>query len=268
MNNPPPDGRPVSVSSQLTHSSQKFTHISAAELFNDKGYRLCKATHGVSRGRWYFECTVQPPKTPDGNLRIGWSQINGDLQAPCGYDQFSYGIRLSPLTLFHCSRKQSPISATFGDIEETEIDCGQPGTVVGLCISLPDIDPQVWFTPKHALLIDADGMPTEPLPLPWNGEERYDTVAYYGNRPIVKQSEIRLLVNGKDYGVMFQDLYAGKYYPAFSSYMGGCVSVNFGSDPFKYAPPEGYRAFSECALGDPCHDPVFTKTDINKQTPL
>lgn len=44
--------------------------------------------------------------------RIGWSQISGDLQAPCGYDQFSYGFRASPGSLFHKSRKAEAISGS------------------------------------------------------------------------------------------------------------------------------------------------------------
>ena len=62
---------------------------------------MAKATHGIWEGHWYYEVTLN---NNTGNTRIGWSQISGDLQAPCGYDIFSYSFRKSPGTLFHDSR--------------------------------------------------------------------------------------------------------------------------------------------------------------------
>jgi hypothetical protein len=62
---------------------------------------MAKATHGIWEGHWYFEVSLNNNK---GNTRIGWSQISGDLQAPCGYDLFSYSFRNAPGNLFHNSR--------------------------------------------------------------------------------------------------------------------------------------------------------------------
>ncbi|KAI8607866.1 concanavalin A-like lectin/glucanase domain-containing protein [Chytriomyces sp. MP71] len=55
---------------------------------------MSKATHGVYEGCWYYELSFHPEEK--GHARVGWSQISGDLQAPCGYDQFSYSYRDSP----------------------------------------------------------------------------------------------------------------------------------------------------------------------------
>jgi hypothetical protein len=61
------------------------------------GYRMVRATHGVHNGAYYWECEVlTPPVTEnreDAHIRIGWSTRQGELQAPVGYDKFSYAYR-------------------------------------------------------------------------------------------------------------------------------------------------------------------------------
>jgi len=91
------------------------------------GYRMVRATHGVFRGSYYFEVEILPhsaPKSvasasadgengssssetaheviPSPHIRIGWSTRQGELQAPVGFDQYSYGYRDSCGT-FACS---------------------------------------------------------------------------------------------------------------------------------------------------------------------
>ena len=59
-----------------------------------KGYRMVRATHGVSSGSWYFEIKVNTPLNgEDGHTRLGWCTEMGELQAPVGYDQNSYAYR-------------------------------------------------------------------------------------------------------------------------------------------------------------------------------
>lgn len=58
----------------------------------EKGYCLIRATHGVSRGSWYWECSITDQ--PDGShIRVGWGQQYANLQAPLGYDKFGYSWR-------------------------------------------------------------------------------------------------------------------------------------------------------------------------------
>lgn len=95
---------------QPTHTAPQFQQSSdGLTVWNCKGYRLTKSTHGVEEGTWYFEVRVleeggQPSKTNKANLRIGWAQISADLQGPCGMDPFSYGYRMDPGTVFNQSR--------------------------------------------------------------------------------------------------------------------------------------------------------------------
>ena len=58
----------------------------------EKGYSMIRATHPVSHGSWYFEVTIKE-KPGDSALRVGWAQKLANLQAPCGYDKFSYSWR-------------------------------------------------------------------------------------------------------------------------------------------------------------------------------
>jgi SPRY domain len=47
-----------------------------------------------------------PPPQVGGHVRIGWSMRTGDLQAPVGYDKWSYGIRNIGGSILHCSQRQ------------------------------------------------------------------------------------------------------------------------------------------------------------------
>ena len=60
---------------------------------------MVRASHYVSTGSWYYEVTVN--NMPDTSAaRIGWSQKLGNVQAPLGYDKFSYSWRSRKGTRF------------------------------------------------------------------------------------------------------------------------------------------------------------------------
>jgi hypothetical protein len=111
------------ISRQSTHTAPQIQFIKDNMITNAKGYRMAKATHGVWVNKWYYEVQLL---NNDGACRIGWSQISGDLQAPCGYDQFSYSFR-SKSGLFHDSMETKldpPITLSSGDILGCLIDLG------------------------------------------------------------------------------------------------------------------------------------------------
>lgn len=68
---------------------------------NEKGYRMVRASFGVSEGVWYYEIDILPH---NGNVRLGWCTEKGDVQAPVGYDKYSYSYRDKEGTKFHESR--------------------------------------------------------------------------------------------------------------------------------------------------------------------
>jgi Set1/Ash2 histone methyltransferase complex subunit ASH2 len=116
-----------------------------------RGYRTSRATHGVNSGDYYFECLVQQGPSVDeiknllppnvrlapklkqqlqtgenvgGHTRIGWSMRLGDLQAPVGYDKWSYGYRDIQGSRVHNSRREDVWgSEPYG-----------PGDIVGFAI--------------------------------------------------------------------------------------------------------------------------------------
>ena len=65
---------------------------------------MVRATHGVHLGSYYFEVEILDPAAsdrstslnkslPPSHVRVGWSTRQGELQAPVGFDQYSYGYR-------------------------------------------------------------------------------------------------------------------------------------------------------------------------------
>lgn len=112
---------------------------------------------GVRRGAWYFEVNIDE-MPQDSATRIGWSQslgkiltlsylpcelfdldcaplllyndwFVGNLQAPCGYDKFSYSFRSRRGTRFHQSRGKHYCEGGYTE-----------GDVLGLFIHLPEPD--------------------------------------------------------------------------------------------------------------------------------
>uniref|UniRef100_A0A671MNQ5 Set1/Ash2 histone methyltransferase complex subunit ASH2 n=1 Tax=Sinocyclocheilus anshuiensis TaxID=1608454 RepID=A0A671MNQ5_9TELE len=104
---------------QLKISDDRLT------VTGEKGYSMVRASHGVRKGAWYFEVTVDE-MPQDTAARLGWSQPLGNLQAPLGYDKFSYSWRSKKGTRFHQS-----IGKHYSD------SYGQ-GDILGFYIELPD----------------------------------------------------------------------------------------------------------------------------------
>lgn len=57
------------------------------------GYRMVRATHGVHTGAYFFEVEILESKSANAHVRLGWSTRQGNLQAPCGYDKWSFAYR-------------------------------------------------------------------------------------------------------------------------------------------------------------------------------
>ena len=151
--------------------------------------------------------------TVGGHLRMGWSMRTGELQAPVGYDRWSYGIRdINGSRIHHSKREDKWGGVGF-----------QPGDVVGFAICLVDRDD--------------------------NSNSHNDDGNSRRNHSVVNSNHIRFFKNGapmgdfivsrgvKSGGEAFNDIQAGTYYPAISLYMGGTARVNFG--PHFIQPPKG-----------------------------
>lgn len=119
-------------------SSHMMLDESAKHITTDKGFRMAKANICAREGRWYWECKItsgiskrkrsdaNPADT--GHVRMGWARREATLDAPVGYDAYSYGIRDVQGQAVFMSRPKD-FFPPGEDIKE--------GDVIGLEINLP-----------------------------------------------------------------------------------------------------------------------------------
>ena len=217
-----------------------------------RGYRMSRATHGVSNGCYYYEAIIvggdnnniySGQKRPlhessnqeepsdlatkrqkTGHVRIGWSTRSGDLQAPVGYDASSYAIRDTGGSRIHKSRREDKWGGTeFG-----------PGDVVGFAISLySDNTAKSSTTVPSSLVLDSATIGGT------NGVSNGVKV------DATTGSHIRFFVNGKQVGdKAFDNITPGTYYPAVSCYSDSTVKLNFGPH-FVYPPNKEMQPVSD-----------------------
>ncbi|OXB62742.1 hypothetical protein ASZ78_010809 [Callipepla squamata] len=210
---------------QLKISDDRLTVV------GEKGYSMVRASHGVRKGAWYFEISMDE-MPPDTAARLGWSQPLGNLQAPLGYDKFSYSWRSKKGTKFHQSIGKH-YSSGYGQ-----------GDVLGFYISLPE-----------------DTETAKSLPDTYKDKAliKFKSYLYFEEKDFVDKAEkslkqapgsqIIFFKNGASQGVAFKDIFEGVYFPAISLYKGCTVSINFGPY-FKYPPREiSYRPMSDMGWG-------------------
>ncbi|KAH8802721.1 hypothetical protein F5884DRAFT_710820 [Xylogone sp. PMI_703] len=122
-------------------ATHMFLDESGHHISTNKGFRMAKANVGVREGRWYWECKItsgiakrrksdaQNGEAKDGgHVRMGWARREATLDAPVGFDAYSYGIRDVSGQKVHMSRPKNFFPAG-EDICE--------GDVIGLEINLP-----------------------------------------------------------------------------------------------------------------------------------
>ncbi|KAK0643646.1 concanavalin A-like lectin/glucanase domain-containing protein [Cercophora newfieldiana] len=110
---------------------------SGTHVTSNKGFRMARANVAVREGRWYWECKVtqgilkqrgEGDPESHGHVRVGWARREASLDAPVGFDAYSYGIRDVAGQKVHMSRPKDffPAGESF-----------QEGDVIGLEIQLP-----------------------------------------------------------------------------------------------------------------------------------
>ena len=78
---------------------------SARSITTEKGFRMARANVCAREGRWYYECKILSGVKPKievggnnttsdgGHIRLGWARREASLDAPVGFDAYSYGLR-------------------------------------------------------------------------------------------------------------------------------------------------------------------------------
>ncbi|EKG20683.1 Concanavalin A-like lectin/glucanase [Macrophomina phaseolina MS6] len=146
--------------------SDKWIHFddSATVFTNERGWRMSRANVVAREGRYYYEVKIirgvpsqGPPVTrgqegnPQPHVRMGWARREAPLDAPTGFDGYSYGIKDIGFETMHKSRPGKLYNpATKGSkkpkpppgkpqVEYIEEDHIREGDVIGLEIVLPSI---------------------------------------------------------------------------------------------------------------------------------
>ncbi|KAJ8319169.1 hypothetical protein KUTeg_004260 [Tegillarca granosa] len=190
----------------------------------DKGYSMVRATHGVKRGCWYYEAIIEEMPA-ESATRLGWSQELGNLQAPCGYDKFSYSWRSRKGTRFHQSRGKHYSDEGFSE-----------GDVLGFFIQLPTPD-----DPNKLLPQTYKDRPLVKFKSHLYYEEKDHVTETEKNLKPSSGSKMIMFKNGESKGVAFEDMFEGTYFPAVSLYKNCKVTMNFGPK-FKF-PPQDLKDF-------------------------
>ncbi|SPO46060.1 related to BRE2 - subunit of COMPASS (Set1C) complex [Moesziomyces antarcticus] len=154
-----------------------FTKISAAAdiVSTDKGFRGARTNIGVRQGEWYAEIEILPPEhlapgvgapgplpapMKDGShVRLGWARREAPLNAPVGFDGYSYGFRDKTGDKVTLSRP---------------LPYGQPfkaGDVVGMYIKLPQPAP-----PQDEN--DPANIRRERIPIRYKGQLYFESLEY------------------------------------------------------------------------------------------
>jgi len=185
------------------------------------------------------------------HVRLGWSMRTGDLQAPVGYDKWSYGIRDINGSKIHCSKREDNWGGEeFG-----------PGDVVGCAISMvPD------STMESTTVSSVNPRPSSPI-----SQQQYQAQL---QQPQPNQNHIRFFKNGYPMGEFIISkgkreggaafiIPDGVYYPAISLYMGASVKVNFGPH-FIYQPRKLPTGLKFQPLSNLCKPPVSVEDAVAK----
>lgn len=122
-------------------ASHMFLDETARHVTTDKGFRMAKANVCARFGRWYYECKITSgvpqrrnsdtqtgDEAPRGHVRMGWARREATLDAPVGFDAYSYGLRDVAGQKVHMSRPVEFFPSGEGIRE---------GDVIGLEINLP-----------------------------------------------------------------------------------------------------------------------------------
>jgi COMPASS component BRE2 len=138
---PPPVGTPKVHLSWLDRSPFLRSSPDSMTASTDRGFCSARANISVREGTWYYEVQVERGdgdtglgkgtaggEVPNAHFRMGWGRREAILDAPVGFDGYSYGIRDTGCQKVHLSRRK-----TYGEPSRHL----RTGDTIGCLITLP-----------------------------------------------------------------------------------------------------------------------------------
>lgn len=192
---PEPYGPRMSFEDAATHV---FFDKSGRRVTTTKGFRMARANMAVREGRWYWECKitngVRKPKEgetkADGgkHVRVGFARREASLDAPVGFDAYSYGIRDVSGEKVYMSRPKEFFPPGEGIRE---------GDVIGLEIRLPSenlqrkimagqYNPAVDQADDHNLepATEASNIVRDRLPIRFKAHTYFEKIEYHATKEL------------------------------------------------------------------------------------
>ncbi|KKY16072.1 putative ash2-trithorax family protein [Diplodia seriata] len=230
--------------------SDKWIHFddSATVFTNERGWRMSRANVVAREGRYYYEVKIirgvpsegpPVPKGQEGNpqphIRMGWARREAPLDAPPGFDGYSYGVKDIGFEAMHKSRPTGK-----PPVEHVEEDHIREGDVIGMEIVLPSIslhrkvvegiyNPAVDVSDGFDDPVEgAHDIIRDRIAVPFKGNNWFEVNEYQTTKPM--ESYADRATAGLDDGML-------GYFPAVAAFCGGIAQVNFGPD--FWCPPPG-----------------------------
>ncbi|KAL9085132.1 MAG: hypothetical protein Q9159_004858 [Coniocarpon cinnabarinum] len=204
-----------------------FDPIGGRIITNEKGWRMGRANIVAREGTFYYEVKILKGVPPDGStgtlpsqangplphVRMGFSRREAPLDAPVGFDGYSYGltdIRMEPMHKSRASKfldagddpkpgkkprpkkGQQSKSAYGKDAGFAADDTARTGDVIGLSITLPSIavqrkvldgtfNPAVDLAPTASIAEQAEPAPNivrDRYPVPYRNAMYFESLEY------------------------------------------------------------------------------------------
>ncbi|KIW03618.1 uncharacterized protein PV09_05370 [Verruconis gallopava] len=218
--------RPYGPRMSIEDTDRWFHFDSTATIItNEKGWRMSRANVFAREGSLYYEVKIlngvpaEGPviptgqeKTPQPHIRMGWARREAPLDAPVGFDGYSYGITDIRFETMHRSRagkimlpqpksKSKPKSKTANPPPVHENDHVRTGDVIGLLIKLPSlalhrkvvegiynpaVDVSDGFDEPPS---GADDIIRDRIPVPFRGNVYFEQFEYQATKPMEGYSD-------------------------------------------------------------------------------
>lgn len=207
--------------------ADKAMHFSTNALFttNEKGWRMVRSNLCAREGTLYYEIKIHRgvpreegldnnPIDPQPHVRFGWARREAPLDAPVGFDAYSYGItdtrfetmhRSRPGKFFHSKKAAKTKSAKSSLAAPIPVTLGpddqhiREGDVIGVELQLPSLQLQQkivtgiynpaadfgdGFDQTAAPLDDPMDVIRDRIPVPYKANNYFEVLDHVASKPM------------------------------------------------------------------------------------